>query len=47
MMGQKLTRACCFWKLESDDLRMQAVEQAVERGADCILCMDDRLPSWR
>mgnify|MGYP000184719445 CR=1 FL=1 len=30
-------------ELESDDLRMEAVQQAVERGADCILCMDERL----
>ena len=43
-------RACCkndesllFLELESDDLRMEAVQQAVERGADCILCMDERL----
>jgi len=43
-------RACCkidesllFLELETDDLRMQAVSQALERKPDCILCMDDRL----
>ena len=32
-----------FLELETDDLRMQAVSQALERKPDCILCMDDRL----
>lgn len=43
-------RACCkidesllFLELESDDLRTSAVELAVQRGADCILCMDDQV----
>ncbi len=40
--GQELMKAC-FLELETDDLRMWAVQQAVERGADCILCMDERL----
>lgn len=30
-------------ELESDDLRTSAVELAVQRGADCILCMDDQV----
>lgn len=42
-MGQKIDESLLFLELESDDLRMEAVQQAVERGADCILCMDERL----
>ena len=42
-MGQKIDENLLFLELESDDLRMEAVQQAVERGADCILCMDERL----
>lgn len=42
-MGQKIDGSLLFLELESDDLRMEAVQQAVERGADCILCMDERL----
>ena len=30
-------------ELESDDLRTSAVELAVQRGADCILCLDDQV----
>lgn len=32
-----------FMELETDDLRIDAVHQAVERGADCLLCMDDHV----
>ena len=42
-MGQKIDESLLFLELESDDLRMEAVQQAVERGADCILCMDEQL----
>lgn len=42
-MGQKIDGSMLFLELESDDLRMEAVQQAVERGADFILCMDERL----
>lgn len=42
-IGQKIDESLLFLELESDDLRMEAVQQAVERGADCILCMDERL----
>lgn len=42
-MGQKIDENLLFLELESDDLRMEAVQQAVERGADYILCMDERL----
>ena len=42
-MGQVIDEGLLFLELETDDLRMWAVQQAVERGADCILCMDERL----
>ena len=42
-MEQKIDESLLFLELESDDLRMEAVQQAVGRGADCILCMDERL----
>ena len=41
--GQEIDEGLLFLELETDDLRMWAVQQAVERGADCILCMDERL----
>lgn len=43
MMNQKIDESLLFLELETDDLRMQAVSQALERKPDCILCMDDRL----
>lgn len=43
MMDQKIDESLLFLELETDDLRMQAVSQALERKPDCILCMDDRL----
>ena len=43
MTSLLLMKGMLFLELESDDLRMEAVQQAVERGADCILCMDERL----
>lgn len=42
-MGQKIDESLLFLELESDDLRTSAVELAVQRGADCILCMDDQV----
>ena len=42
-MGQVIDEGLLFLELETDDLRMWAVQQAVERGADCLLCMDERL----
>ena len=42
-MGQKIDENLLFLELESDDLRTSAVELAVQRGADCILCMDDQV----
>lgn len=41
--GQEIDEGLLFLELETDDLRMWSVQQAVERGADCILCMDERL----
>lgn len=38
-----LMKGLLFLELESDDLRTSAVELAVQRGADCILCMDDQV----
>ena len=42
-MGRTIDESLLFLELETDDLRMQAISTAVERGADCILCMDERL----
>lgn len=42
-MGQTIDESLLFLELETDDLRMQAVNEAVSRKADCILCMDERL----
>ena len=42
-MGRTIDESLLFLELETDDLRMQAVQTALERGADCILCMDERL----
>ena len=42
-MGQKIDESLLFLELESDDLRTSAVELAIQRGADCILCMDDQV----
>ena len=42
-MGQVIDEGLLFLELESDDLRTSAVELAVQRGADCILCMDDQV----
>ena len=39
----KIDESLLFLELESDDLRTSAVERAVQRGADCILCMDDQV----
>ena len=41
--GKKLTKTCCFWSWKATICAWEAVQQAVERGADCILCMDERL----
>lgn len=41
--GCKIDESLLFLELESDDLRTSAVELAVQRGADCILCMDDQV----
>ena len=43
MMNQKIDESLLFLELETDDLRMQAVSQALERKPDCILCMDARI----
>ena len=45
--GQEIDEGLLFLELETDDLRMWAVQQAVERGADCIVCMDERLAQLR
>ena len=42
-VGCKIDESLLFLELESDDLRTSAVELAVQRGADCILCMDDQV----
>lgn len=42
-MGQKIDEDLLFLEMETDALRVQAVDEALARGADCILCMDDRL----
>ena len=39
----KIDESLLFLELERDDLRTSAVERAVQRGADCILCMDDQV----
>ncbi len=42
-MGRTIDESLLFLELETDDLRIQAVQAALQRGADCILCMDERL----
>lgn len=43
LVNRKIDESLLFLELESDDLRTSAVELAVQRGADCILCMDDQV----
>lgn len=42
-MGQKIDESMLFLELETDDLRVQAIGNAIEKQPDCILCMDERL----
>lgn len=39
----KIDESLLFMELETDDLRMDAIHRAVERKADCLLCMDDHV----
>lgn len=39
----KIDETLLFLELETDDLRIDAIQQAVARKADCLLCMDDHV----
>ena len=39
----KIDERLLFLELETDDLRIDAIQQAVARKADCLLCMDDHV----
>ena len=39
----KVDESLLFLELETDDLRIDAIQQAVARKADCLLCMDDHV----